>query len=129
MTSETFLQNLDTKLGALRDRVIAFALCIVFFAIAGCTASEPVAVSAPSAFDRSWSAALGAAQDEGVRITSENRGSGVIIGSRGEQQVTINVLAQADGGARVEISARGPKGSDPGLAGRISRAYDRRMGR
>jgi hypothetical protein len=129
MTSETFRQNLDTKLGAFRDRAIAFALCIVFFAIAGCTASEPVAVPAPSAFDRSWNAALAGAQDEGVRISSENRSAGVIRGVRGDQEVTINVLSQADGSARVEISTRGPKGSDPGLAGRISRAYDRRMGR
>ncbi|HME62383.1 MAG TPA: hypothetical protein VKH62_14160, partial [Candidatus Binatia bacterium] len=68
-------------------------------------------------------------QDEGVRITSEDRGSGVIRGSRNEQEVTINLRTQADGSVRVEISARGPKGSDPGLAGRISRAYDRRMGR
>jgi hypothetical protein len=97
--------------------------------IAGCTVYEPVTVPVQSAFDRSWNAALAAAQDEGVRITSENRGSGVILGSRGEQQVTINVQSQADGSARVEIGARGPKGSDPGLAGRISRAYDRRMGR
>jgi hypothetical protein len=36
---------------------------------------------------------------------------------------------QADGSVRVEMSARGPKGADPGLADRISRAYDRRMGR
>lgn len=97
--------------------------------LAGCAASEPAPAPAPSAFDRSWSAALLAAQDEGVRINSENRGTGVIRGLRGEQEVTINVLSQADGGARVEIGARGPKGSDPGLAGRISRAYDRRMGR
>jgi hypothetical protein len=43
--------------------------------------------------------------------------------------VTILMRAQADGSVRVEFSQRGPKGSDPGLAGRISRAYDRRMGR
>jgi hypothetical protein len=99
--------------------------------LAGCVVYEPVPTAAPvpSAYERSWNAALGAAQDEGVRITSENRGSGVILGSRGDQEVTINVRSQADGGARVEISARGPKGSDPGLTGRISRAYDRRMGR
>jgi hypothetical protein len=70
-----------------------------------------------------------AAQDEGVRITSEDRASGVIRGFRGEQEVTMNLRSQADGSVRVEISARGPKGSDPGLGGRISRAYDRRMGR
>jgi hypothetical protein len=86
-------------------------------------------VPAPSTFDRAWGAALGAAQDEGVRITAEDRSNGVIRGTRGEQAVTINMRTQADGNVRVEISARGPKGADPGLAGRISRAYDRRMGR
>lgn len=102
---------------------------MVVAGLAGCATYEPVAVPAPSAFDRAWNAALAAAQDEGVRITSENRANGVILGSRGDQEVTINVRSQADGSARVEIGARGPKGSDPGLAARISRAYDRRMGR
>lgn len=106
---------------------IAVVILAGFTALNGCSASE--SVTAPNAFDRAWSAALGAAQDEGVRIASENRDAGVIRGFRGEQEVTINVQRQADGSARVEISARGPKGSDPGLAGRISRAYDRRMGR
>jgi hypothetical protein len=108
---------------------MAAMVIVVLAMLAGCTVYEPVTVPAPSAFDRSWNAALGAASDEGVRITSENRANGVILGSRGEQEVTINVQSQADGSARVEISSRGPKGSDPGLAGRISRAYDRRMGR
>ena len=70
-----------------------------------------------------------AARDEGVQILSEDRASGTIIGSRGEQEVTINIRSQADSSVRMEFSARGPKGSDPGLAARISRAYDRRMGR
>ena len=97
----------------------------------GCTVYQPVPVSAPapSAFDRSWNAAIGAAQDEGVRITSEDRVRGVITGGRGEQDVTINVFTQADGRVRVEFSARGPKGPETGLASRISQAYDRRMGR
>jgi hypothetical protein len=103
----------------------------VLMLISGCVAYQPVPayVPAPSTFDRAWSAAMGAAQDEGVRITAEDRANGVIRGSRGEQDVTVNVRTQADGNVRVEFSARGPKGSDPGLAGRISRAYDRRMGR
>ena len=108
---------------------IALILVSGFAALAGCTVYEPVPAPQPSTFDRSWSAALSAAQDEGVRISSEDRGSGVIRGFRDEQEVTINLRTQADGSVRVEISARGPKGSDPGLAGRISRAYDRRMGR
>ena len=110
-------------------RWIAVVVISSFAALAGCTVYEPVPVSAPSTFDRSWSAALAAAQDEGVRITSEDRGSGLIRGFRDEQEVTINIRSQADGSVRVEMSARGPKGSDPALAGRISRAYDRRMGR
>ena len=109
-------------------RTIGILIWIVA-ALASCTTSEPVAVPAPSTFDRSWSAALSAAQDEGVRITSEDRGSGVIRGVRNDQEVTINLRSQADGSVRIEISARGPKGSDTGLASRISRAYDRRMGR
>jgi hypothetical protein len=110
-------------------RWIAVVVLSGFAALAACATYEPAPPPPPNPFDRAWSAALGAAQDEGVRIASEDRGSGIIRGFRDEQEVTINVRSQADGGARVEISARGPKGSDPGLAGRISRAYDRRMGR
>ena len=99
--------------------------------LSACVVYEPVptAAPAPSTFDRSWNAAVAAAQDEGVRIASEDRVNGVIRGFRNEQEVTINIRTQADGNVRVEIGARGPRGSDPGLAGRISRAYDRRMGR
>jgi hypothetical protein len=106
-------------------------LTTVFMLLSGCVVYEPVpaSVPSPSTFDRAWSAAVGAAQDEGVRITSEDRVNGIITGSRGDQDVTLNVRTQADGNVRVEFSARGPKGSDQGLAGRISRAYDRRMRR
>jgi len=117
---------------ALRDTHRARIAVIVLaglMTLAGCVVYEPAPVPAPSTFDRSWNAALGAAQDEGVQIASEDRANGVIKGYRGEQEVTINIRTQADGNVRVEISARGPKGADPGLGGRISRAYDRRMGR
>lgn len=107
---------------------VVIAILMLF---SGCTVYQPVPAYAPSpsTFDRAWSAALGAAQDEGVRIISEDRGNGIIRGNRGEQEVTIDVRTQADGNVRVEFGARGPKGSDSGLAARISRAYDRRMGR
>src|SRR5574341_1147851 len=108
----------------------AVIVVAVSAALAGCVVYEPVpAAPPPSTFERSWNAAVGAAQDEGVRITSEDRVNGVILGIRDQQEVTITIRSQADGSVRVEMSARGPKGSDPGLAGRISRAYDRRMGR
>ena len=114
-----------------RDRIRVAILFAVSLSLVPACASEPVPpyTPPPSTFDRAWSAAIGAARDEGVQILSEDRASGTIIGSRGEQEVTINVRSQADGSVRMEFSARGPKGSDPGLAGRISRAYDRRMGR
>ena len=108
---------------------IIFVIVNMAVALAGCATNEPAPVPAPSTFDRSWSAAVSAAQAEGVRITSEDRGSGIIRGLRNEQEVTINLRSQADGSVRIEISARGPKGSDPGLGSRISRAYDQRMGR
>jgi hypothetical protein len=103
----------------------------VLLLLSSCVTYQPVPayVPAPSAFDRAWNAALGAVQDEGGRIIVEDRSQGLIRGSRGEQEVTINLRTQADGTVRVEFTARGPKGSDPGLAGRISQAYDRRMGR
>ncbi len=89
----------------------------------------PYYAPAPRTFDRAWSAAINAAQDEGVRIGFEDRVSGTIKGTRGQQEITIYVRTQADANVRLEFSVRGPKGADPGLAGRISRAYDRRMGR
>jgi hypothetical protein len=112
------------RTGALSIVVIAAAAII---AVYGCE-PEPYAPP-PSTFDRAWSAAINAAQDEGVRITGEDRAGGAISGTRGEQDITIYVRSQADGSVRLEFSVRGPKGADPGLAGRISRAYDRRMGR
>jgi hypothetical protein len=111
-------------------RFIRMTVIIVAVAsFAGCTTYEPAPAPPPSPFDRAWNAALGAAQDKGVRITSADRGTGMIAGYRDQQEVRINLQTQADGNVKVEMSARGPKGSDPGLAGRISRAYDRRMGR
>jgi len=108
---------------------ITLLLVVGLTTLPGCVVNEPVPTPMPSTYDRAWSAALSAAQEEGVRIVSEDRVSGTILGNRDQQEVTILLRSQADGSVRVEISSRGPKGSDPGLAGRISRAYDRRMGR
>jgi hypothetical protein len=98
----------------------------------GCTYYEPVPVYAPgpSKFDRAWDAALGAAKDVGVDIASADRATGVIQGSIDGSAVTISVWRQADGSVRVEINARSSvAGPDAALADRLSRAYDRRMGR
>jgi hypothetical protein len=113
---------------ALAQIIIAAAAIISIYSCAN-PEPAPIYAPAPSAFYRAWSAAINAAQDEGVRIISEDRVSGRISGIRGEQEITIYVRTQADGNVRLEFSVRGPKGADPGLASRISRAYDRRMGR
>jgi hypothetical protein len=104
------------------------AIALVF--LSGCYYyPAPAYAPGPSSFNRSWDAARGAAYDEGLQITNEDRSSGVITAVRGEQQVTINLRTQADGSVRVEITGRGPQGPDSGIANRVSRAYDRRMGR
>lgn len=116
------------KMKRLAAALRFFVIALVF--LSGCYYyPAPVYGPGPSSFDRSWDAARGAAYDEGLRIVNEDRSRGIITAVRGDQEVTINVFTQADGSVRVEITARGPQGSDTGLAGRVSRAYDRRMGR
>lgn len=92
-----------------------------------CVVYEPVPAYQPSTFDRSWSAAIGALQDQGVTITEQDRARGVVRGSRGALNVTAAVRTQADGRVRVEFNTTG--GGDPGLVERISASYERRMGR
>jgi len=111
-------------------------LLALFFAgafIAGCTYYQTAPgtyVSKPvSGFDRSWAAAIGAFQDQGVRITSEDRSAGIVRGSRDGINVTANVRTQADGSVRVEFNTSGATERDPVLIDRISQSYDRRMGR
>src|SRR6266542_1392333 len=124
MRSSRVLFHEKSLTGGIALLVIA---SLIFLA---CTTYEPVpAYTPPSGFDRSWSAATGAARDAGVRVDSEDRSRGVITGTRDGRDVTIAVSTQADGRVRVEISARGPAGSDSNLINEISRAYDRRMGR
>jgi hypothetical protein len=117
---------MKNKSPSLRWRLaITVASSLMF---TGCVVYEPVP-AAVSSYDRSWNAAIAAAQDVGVRIQSEDRARGVITGANDSRNVTIAVAPQADGRVRVEISARGPQGGDTNLANDISRAYDRRMGR
>ena len=99
-------------------------------ALAGCVVYEPVPYHNPAAsFDRSWNAAVGALQGEGVRITQQDRSTGIIEGTRGGLSVGARVLTQADGRVRVEFNTSGSGPASEELAQRISRAYDYRMGR
>jgi len=101
--------------------------------ISGCTYYQTVPgtyVTTPgTSFDRSWTAAIGAFQDQGVQITSEDRGAGIVRGTRNGINVTASVRTQADGSVRVEFNTAGATERDPALIDRISQSYDRRMGR
>ena len=101
-------------------------------ALGGCVVYEPVPVSYASptaAFDRSWNAAVGAMQGEGVVIREQDRASGVVGGTLGATQVTARVTTQADGRVRVEFNTSGGGAQSQVLAERLSSSYDRRMGR
>jgi hypothetical protein len=114
-------------------RPIAVGCLLAAALVAGCTYYEVApgvyATSAPTSFDRSWSAAVGAFEDQGVRITSQDRSAGQVRGTRDGIDVVGNVRTQADGSVRVEFNTSGNTARDPGLIDRISRAYDRLMGR
>jgi hypothetical protein len=110
---------------------LALGAVLALVTLAGCTYYQtvPVTPSGPSAFDRSWDAALGAADDVGVAVSTADRTSGVIYGTTATDTVTIRVFTQADGRVRVEFNVKGVSGSDSALANSLSSAYNRRMGR
>ena len=103
--------------------------------LAGCTYYQTApgyygTTPAPvNTFDSSWSAAVGAFEDQGVRIAIEDRSAGFLAGARDGIDVTAKVRTQADGSVRVEFNTAGATARDPDLINRVSRSYDRRMGR
>jgi hypothetical protein len=111
-----------------RTVAAVFFVVLAVVAPAGCVVYEPAYYPAPSTYDRAWSAALGAMQDAGVQITSSDSASGVIRGNKDGVAVSVSVLRQADGRTQVRFDAKDSQ-RDPGLAERLSQAYDRRMGR
>ena len=97
----------------------------LFSVLAGCVVYEPVPVQSPqSRYDQSWNAVTGAMADQGVSVTTQDRGAGVIRGTRGSASVQASVRTLANGSVEVRITS-----SDSNLANRISESYDRRMGR
>jgi hypothetical protein len=58
----------------------------------------------PAAYNRSWSAAVGAMRDMGVSVTRADQGAGVIEGQRGGASVTTKITTQPDGRIRVETT-------------------------
>ena len=112
--------------------VAALLLGLGLAGLGGCVyypaAPYPAPVSTgPRTFDRAYDAALGALSDQGLRIVSQDRASGQIVGTRGNSSVSASVRPQADGTTRVEFSTSGEP--DAGLSQRVLSAYNARMGR
>lgn len=109
----------------------ALALSGAVLALGGCAyyvpPGYPVTTTAPASFDRSFGAASSAMRDQGLAIRTEDRASGVIVGTQGGATITANIRQQADGSVRVQFDASGPR--DPALIDRVSRGYDAYMGR
>ena len=111
-----------------------FLLCAALIASAilplgGCVYA-PYPYYYSSNYDRAWSASAGAVRDAGVQVTSEDYGAGLITGTASNGiNVVVNVERLPDGRVRVQFDSKGPTDRDPGLAGRFSEAYERRMGR
>jgi hypothetical protein len=107
------------------------AACCVMLALAGCAyyvaPAGTVVPATPASFDRSFSAAAAAMRDQGLAVSVEDRASGTIVGKLDGGTVTAAVRQQADGSVRVQFDATGAR--DPALIERVSRSYDRRMGR
>lgn len=107
----------------------AALIALVNLSLAGCVyAPYPYTYYAPN-YDRAWSASVGAVRDAGVRVMSEDYGAGVIKGQTNDVDVTVMVERLPDGRVRVQFDSKGQTDRDPGLAGRFSEAYERRMGR
>lgn len=110
--------------------LLLVSVCASLLAFAGCPYYAPppgTVVMTPASFDRSFSAAAGAMRDEGLTLTVQDPGSGNIVGSLDGSAVTASVRQQADGSVVVQFNSASPR--DPTLLDRISRSYDRRMGR
>lgn len=118
-----------------RSMQSAGALCLALAlgaSLGGCTyyeAAPGTYARIPGAFDRSWSAALGALADEGVRITRQDSIAGTASGVRNGIEVKAAVRTQADGSVRVEFNTSGDTAADPTLIDRITARYNQRMGR
>jgi hypothetical protein len=118
--------------GAMKTAPIALAALLGASSLAGCYYGPyPYGYTTtmqPASFDRSWNAAQQALMDQGVQVTSADRSTGFIQGTRNGAPVTARVASQADGTVRVEFNTNAAS-QEPDLMNRISRSYDARMGR
>jgi hypothetical protein len=108
------------------SRLLLLALTALLWCT-GCTSPESNEI--PSQFDRSFAAALIAAQDIGMQVRSADPDTGEIHGVRAGVRVAIQLQQQPNGDVRVEFTAPGSTEANPKLSERWFSAYQRRMGR
>jgi hypothetical protein len=111
-------------------RPLLAAACGVLLALSACAyyaVPAGTVVMTPASFDRSFSAAAGAMRDEGLAITVQDPARGIVVGNSDGSVVTAGINQQSDGSVQVRFDASDSR--DPALLQRISRSYDRRMGR
>jgi hypothetical protein len=116
--------------GVVFGRLLLMAVCGSLPFMTGCPyyAVPPgTVITTPASFNRSFAAAAGAMQDEGLAISVQDPGSGTIVGGIDGGVVQASVRQQADGSVVVQFDSKNAR--DPALLDRISRSYDRRMGR
>ena len=117
----------------MNHRLSVALLMLVVVSVGGCVVYDTYPYSQPTTqqrFDRSWAAASGAMADQGINVTSQDRGSGVIRGTSGTTLVTASVTTLADGSIQVKFDSTAPSGGDSsGLSQRLYQSYERRMGR
>lgn len=117
-------------------KLLTILIALTAVSITGCTYYAPApgvytttTSTTTSKFDRSWSATVGAMSDQGIRITSQDRGAGIVRGTRDGIVVTGDVRTQADASVRVQFNTSGNTASDPTLIDRVTQSYNSRMGR
>ena len=84
------------KAGTITVFLVAVLLagCTYYQTAPGYYGTTPAPVNT---FDSSWSAAVGAFEDQGVRIATEDRSAGFLRGTRDGIDVTANVRTHVDG--------------------------------
>jgi hypothetical protein len=111
--------------------MLRFLAVTITLSLGSCVVYQPVPMpmTTQERLDRSWGAAYGAIADQGMTITAQDRGAGVIRGERSGITLTATLQTLPDGSIRVGFNSSGATDTDPGLIRRVSESYDRRMGR
>ncbi len=120
----------ESGAGVVFRRMLLMAACASLPFIEGCpyyAVPAATVVTTPASFNRSFAAAAGAMQDEGLAISVQDPETGTIVGGIDGGVVQASVRQQADGSVVVQFDSKNAR--DPALLDRISRSYDRRMGR